>query len=207
MKPSPYWGFRATYWSRRKPSFGAMYDFTHDKAIMIKPQQVKQSGTRDGKPVPPLELISETFEQVNFRHGLNYNTLNAVFRLENLRPRITPYAGVGVGLMAPFVFVERKGQTKAERTYKRKITGLTFQVLGGIDWRVLLPDRISIFSEYKMNYSMSDAPLKGGGSLKNNFLANQIIPFGFTFRAPLPGGSPARRPRRAYGPPQPPVLP
>ena len=183
----PYWGARATYWSRRMAAVGVMFDYTHDKAFLWKRQEVKQSGMRDGKPVPPLESVTKTFTQLKFSHGLNFATLNAVFRLQGLRPRITPYVGVGIGLSVPHVYMQREGQTKKTRTYKHMIAGPTFQVLGGVDWRIFASDKFSWFTEYKLNHSRNDAALKGGGSLKTKLWSRQVIPLGFTFRAPLPG--------------------
>jgi len=182
----PYWGARFTYWSQKKPVFGAMLDYTHAKAILWHRQKLEQSGTRDGKPVPKEESVTETFRRLDFTHGLNFIALNGMLRFQGIHPRITPYVGIGVGPTFPHVYLWREGQPRETRTYKHMITGPTFQVLAGVDWRVFVADSFSWFTEYKLNYSMHNAPLKGGGTLKTNLWSHQIVPLGFTYRPPMP---------------------
>ena len=182
----PYWGARFTYWSQNRPMLGTMLDYTHAKVILWHRQKPEQSGTRDGKPVPKTEWVTETFRRLDFTHGLNFIAINGMLRLPRMHPRITPYVGIGIGPTFPHVYLWREGKPRETRTYKHMITGPTFQVLAGVDWRIFVADNISWFTEYKLNYSRHNAPLKGGGTLKTNLWTHQIVPLGFTYRPPMP---------------------
>ena len=182
----PYWGVRTTYWPARLRSVGFMFDYSHAKVAAVKSQQLNQSGTRDGKPVPPREPFSKTFRKLEFTHGLNFFTLNALYRLTGLHAKVAPYLGIGVGLSWPHVDTRRAGWDKETRTYVHQVTGPTVQVLGGLEWRVLRTERASAFTEYKLNYSANKAKLKGGGSLETDLWTHQV-PVGLSYhyrRAP-----------------------
>jgi len=184
FKTEPYWGLRATYWNPKLNGIGLMFDYTHAKASALKTQQLTQSGTRDGQEVPPKEPFSKTFRKLEFTHGLNFVTLNALYRVNWLHARIAPYAGVGIGLSIPHVDTRRAGASIKSRTYKHQITGLAFQALGGIEWRLTRSGRASAFTEYKLNRSTNQARLNGGGSLETDLWTHQI-PVGFSYHHPL----------------------
>ncbi len=181
FKTEPYWGVRTTYWNPKLNGIGLMIDYTHAKASALKTQQLTQSGTRDGKDVPPKEPFSATFRKLEFTHGLNFITLNALYRVNWLHARIAPYAGVGIGLSIPHVDTRRAGAPKDTRTYKHQITGLAFQALGGIEWRLSRSGRVSAFTEYKLTHTSNHAKLKGGGTLDTDMWTHQV-PVGVSYR-------------------------
>lgn len=180
LKTEPYWGVRTTWWPGKLRGLGFMFDYTHAKATALKDQVVTQSGTRDGKPVPDKEPFDATFRKLEFTHGLNFFTLNAVYRTRALHSRIAPYAGIGIGLSVPHVDTNRSGAPDEARTYSHQITGLAFQALGGIEWRLLRSGRASAFTEYKLTYTSNKGNLNGGGSIETDLWTHQV-PIGFSY--------------------------
>lgn len=176
LKTSPYYGIRGVDWSARVPRFGVMIDFTHAKATAIRSQKVAQSGTRLGRPVPPVEPITETFRKLEFTHGLNFFTVNAVYRLAGWRRRSIPYLGVGLGFMIPHAEVWRAGQPKAKRYLEAVVTGPAAQIFGGIEWKIFVSDRFSAISEYKLTRAYNDVHLHDGSHVKADLWVN-----GFNF--------------------------
>lgn len=180
FKWEPYWGVRATYWNAKLRGIGFMFDYTHAKVSALKTQELTQSGTRDGQAVPAKEPFSATFRKLEFTHGLNFATLNAVYRAGGPQRRISPYAGIGIGLSVPHVDTNRAGAARKERTYSHQITGVTFQALGGLQWWFLRSGRASAFAEYKLNYSSNLGMLNRGGTLETDLWTNQV-PVGFSY--------------------------
>ncbi len=171
----PYYGVRGTYWTAAAPKFGAMIDFTHAKSISRRKEEVEQTGTRDGKPVPPREAVGETFTKLEYSHGLNFLTLNAVYRMSGWHRRFVPYLGAGAGLMIPHTEIARKDIGRQNWTYRYEITGPGFQGLAGIEWRLFPSDRYAFFTEYKLGYAINSSELLEGGTLKNQLLVHQAI--------------------------------
>ncbi len=184
FKTEPYWGVRVTWWNPRLASVGFMFDYSHAKASAVKTQEMTQSGSRDGQEVPPREPFSKTFRRLEFTHGLNFFTLNALYRANWLHERMAPYAGIGIGLSVPHVEFRRAGAEKETRTFVHQVTGLTFQALGGIEWRASRGGTFSAFTEYKLNFSSNRADLNGGGLLETDLWTHQA-PVGFSYHRRL----------------------
>jgi len=180
FKTEPYWGVRAAWWSPKLANIGVMFDYSHAKASALKSQELTQSGTRDGQEVPEKEAFSKTFRKLEFTHGLNFFTLNALYKANWLHERMVPYAGIGIGLSVPHVDTRRAGAPKETRTYTHQITGLAFQALGGIEWRTPRSGRFSAFTEYKLTRTSNEAKLNGGGLLEFDFWTHQV-PVGFSY--------------------------
>ena len=174
FRPSPYYGARGIDWNSKLPTLGAMVDYTHAKATAIRSQTVSQSGKRDGEQVPPNEPFSATFHKLEFTHGYNFLTLNGVYRAAGLHRRIVPYAGLGIGFMVPFVHVRLPGRPKSEDVLEAQMTGVAYQLFGGIEWRIFKSDRTSAFTEYKLNYTINDARLHDGGMVSTNIWLHQF---------------------------------
>ena len=166
----PYYGVRGTYWTARAPKFGVMLDFAHAKAISIRDQAVEQTGTRDGKPVPAKEPVKETFTKLEYSHGLNFLTLNAVYRMSGWHGRFVPYLGAGAGLMIPHTEIARKDIGRQNWTYRYEITGPGFQGLAGIEWRFFPSDRYAVFTEYKAGLAVNSTELLEGGNGREHAL-------------------------------------
>jgi hypothetical protein len=166
----PYYGYRAIYWSDR---YGVMLDFTHIKAIAIKDRPVQQSGFKDGDHVPPQAPVSATLKRLEFTHGYNLLTLNALRRGAPRGPNLIPYVGLGLGVAIPHVEVQRTDPPQSARTDEYQITGPALQVLGGIEWR--FGRRLSLFVEYKLSCAMIRGDLVGGGKVTTNLCTHQLL--------------------------------
>jgi lipid A oxidase len=170
FRPPPYYGYRAICWLSDR--YGVMLDFTHIKAIAIKNRPGQQSGFKDGDHVPTQAPVSATLKRLEFTHGYNLLTLNALRRASMRAPNLMPYAGVGLGVAIPHVEVQRAGKPQSTRTYEYQITGPALQLLGGIEWR--LGRRLSLFVEYKLTCAMIRGDLVGGGKVTTNLCTHQV---------------------------------
>ena len=170
FRPPPYYGYRAICWLSDR--YGVMLDFTHIKAIAIKNRPGQQSGFKDGDHVPTQAPVSATLKRLEFTHGYNLLTLNALRRASMRGPNLIPYAGVGLGVAIPHVEVQRADKPQSTRTYEYQITGPALQLLGGIEWR--LGRRLSLFVEYKLTCAMIRGDLVGGGKVTTNLCTHQV---------------------------------
>lgn len=175
FKPSPYYGGRGVDWNTRIPSIGLMVDFTHAKATAIRSQTVSLMGKHKGEDTPATAPFESILGKLEFTHGLNFLTLNGVYRATGLHPRIVPYAGIGLGFMLPHVEVWRAGQKHKDEVHGPQLTGIAAQVIGGVEWRVFKSDRRSLFTEYKLTYTTNDVSLNDGGIINANIWVNQFI--------------------------------
>jgi hypothetical protein len=167
----PYYGYRAIYWPGGR--YGVMLDFTHIKAIAIKDRPVQQSGFKDGDHVQPQAPVSATLKRLEFTHGYNLLTLNALRRGAPRGPNLIPYVGLGLGVAIPHVEVQRTDPPQSARTDEYQITGPALQVLGGIEWR--FGRRLSLFVEYKLSCAMIRGDLVGGGKVTTNLCTHQLL--------------------------------
>jgi lipid A oxidase len=162
FKSPIYYGLRAMHWPATG-RLGGMLDFTHAKAISVREQSVRFTGTRNGKPADGTAKIDETFRHLEFSHGHNMLTLNGLLSLGKLTPALRPYVGGGFGVSLPHTEVQFRDEAK--RTYEYQITGPVGQVLAGIEIR--LP-RVSIIAEYKLSLAPYWAPLSARDGSKGN---------------------------------------
>ena len=186
----PFYGVRGIYWLPAMPAFGAMIDFTHAKSISLRKREVDQTGTRDGEPVPARQAIAATFTKLEYSHGLNFLTLNAVYRFRGWYRRFLPYIGAGAGLVIPHTEIARKGVARQDWTYRYEVTGPGFQGLAGLEMRLFPLRRYAVFAEYKAGYAINSTELLEGGTVKTNLWAHQAIlgVYG-NLRGPLPVGA------------------
>ena len=171
----PFYGVRGIYWLPAMPALGAMIDFTHAKSISLRKHEVDQTGTRDGEPVPPREAVEATFTKLEYSHGLNFLTLNAVYRFKGWYQRFLPYIGAGAGLVIPHTEIARKGVARQDWTYRYEVTGPGFQGFAGLELRLFPARRYAIFAEYKAGYAINSTELLEGGTVKTNLWAHQAI--------------------------------
>jgi hypothetical protein len=172
FKPPPYYGLRGIVWAANGRQ-GVMLDFTHIKAKALKHSRVEQSGTRDGRPVPPHEKLSATFSKLEFTHGYNILTLNAMRRRAPAAGKLVAYAGAGGGIAIPHVEVGRAGWRAKTRTSEYQLSGPAAQILGGVEWR--FSPRLSLFVEYKLSCSLISGAVKGGGRVETNLCTHQLL--------------------------------
>lgn len=152
FKSPIYYGLRAIRW---EPSsrFGAMFDFTHAKAIANAEDTATFTGTHNSRPMPPRATIGDTFRHLEFSHGHNLVTLNGMARLGMLT-RLRPYVGAGAGITLPHTEIGFKGENA--RTYTYQFAGFAGQALVGVEVPL---GRTSVFFEYKFTYAPYDVPL------------------------------------------------
>lgn len=157
FSPPPYWGVRGTYW--RNDRWGYGIDFTHAKVI-----------------ADPATRAANGFSRLEFTDGLNILTANVWRRWENDANRWTPYVGAGLGFAFPYVEVDSAGGSIREY----QITGPAVALVAGVKYE--LSDRWGIYGEYKGTYSVNEADLASGGSLKTDIITNAInIGVSFSF--------------------------
>lgn len=153
FKSPIYYGLRARHWPAAS-RLGTMLDFTHSKAIAPFEATAAFTGTFQGKALPPQAKVGDVFKHLEFSHGHNFLTLNALTRLGGLR--LQPYVGAGAGISLPHT--EIGFHDEPGRTYEYQYAGLTGQVLAGLELRL---GAASVFIEYKLSYSPYDVPLSG----------------------------------------------
>jgi lipid A oxidase len=148
----PYWGVRGTWWLNdfNLPHWGVALDYTHAK-------------------VKAAHLGTIPFSHLEFTDGLNTAALNALYRMP-LTNRFTAYAGVGAGVAFPHV--EVRTIPDQGTTWNYQVSGPTVQGLVGINMDIAYG--VSVFAEYKANFSWNDADLVGGGTLKTDVLTHQF---------------------------------
>jgi len=154
FKSPIYYGLRAQHWSSPGAAVGTMLDFTHAKAIARADDRATFSGTRAGKTVAPQARIGEVFKHLEFSHGHNMVTLNALYRMPAFWTRIRPYVGGGAGVAVPHTEIGFRDDEA--RTYEYQYAGLVGQVLAGIEISL---GRSSVFVEYKFSLSPYEVPL------------------------------------------------
>jgi lipid A oxidase len=153
FKSPIYYGVRVQRWAPGD-RVGTMVDFTHSKTITRPDEEVAIKGLIEGAPAPAKAKIGALFKHLEFSHGHNMLTLNGLYRLASLAPRLSPYVGLGVGISLPHTEVERIGETP--RTYEYQYAGPAAQALIGFEVR--LPTT-SLFVEYKFTFADYRAPL------------------------------------------------
>lgn len=146
----PYYGLRATWW--RSATFGIGLEVNHAKVYAADPAALG-------------------FDRLEFTDGLNIVTANMWRRWPGAlaKGRVTPYAGIGLGLAIPHVDIRPTG---GAHTFGYQVTGPAAQAVAGLSWR--MNDRWSLFGEYKATYSANRATLDSGGTLRTNIFTNAL---------------------------------
>jgi len=148
FKSPIYWGVRGTWWLEQMPGWGVSLDYSHTKVY--------------ADPLP------KGWTTLELTDGLNILTLNALYRFEQEGRAWTPYVGAGVGVSIPHVEVQTS--TTAPKTFEYQVAGPAFQIQAGIDYPIF--QSVSMFGEYKGNYTINHMNLVGGGNMKSNIFTN-----------------------------------
>lgn len=143
----PYYGLRAAWW--QSESYGYGMSFTHAKAFANDP-------ARHG------------YDELNFSHGLNFLTVDVWHRLES-RGDLTPYVGLGLGVVVPHVEVTPMGQAS---TVGYQVGGPSVSLVLGMTRPVT--DRWSVFTEFMVNYSDVRADLTTGDRIRTDFVTHAV---------------------------------
>jgi lipid A oxidase len=148
----PYYGFRGTHFFAANPHWGLMLDFTHDKMLAELDAPVALTGVRNGQPINTRETLGQTFSHLQMTDGINFLTLNVVYRgfllTSESRPKgwLQPYVGGGMGVSIPTMETTFIGGLD---THKYEWRGPAFQAMVGT--HVALFEHLSLFFEYKFN--------------------------------------------------------
>jgi lipid A oxidase len=182
-----YYGGRLTYFLDRESPWGFGLEFFHSKVYLDEGASVHVTGTRNGAPVNDTEPVSNTFNDFNCSHGLNYLTADAFYRFFLGQPdsksfinRIQPYLGAGVGITIPHVEVELANQPRYEQY---EFGGLGVQAIAGVSFSIT--KHIQLFTEYKFTYANLDKLDFSNGVTSGNIsfdsMANHLV-FGASYR-------------------------
>jgi hypothetical protein len=180
FKSPIYYGVRVMRWPG-SGRIGGMLDFTHAKAISLREQMVRFSGTRNGRPADGTVLNDATFRHLEFSHGHNMLTLNALLGLWRPTPLLRPYVGAGAGVSLPHTEVQFRDDAK--RTYEYQITGAVGQVVAGLELR--LPSS-SVLFEYKFSLAPYWVPLSARDGSKGNAFIDYWHQIGSWLRGEAP---------------------
>ena len=181
-KMPPYHGFRGTWWFPLGRAIGATADLVYIKVVANQDHLVRQSGTRDGIPVPGKEPVSATFRRLEFTDGLNLLTGGIIYRMPFFG-RVMPYIGIGAGLSLPHAEVQRSGA--AQKTFSYQWAGFAFHVFAGVEYSIAKSG--SLFTEYRLSYATNKVALIDGGTLKTNLWVNHFAAGGTGYIRPALG--------------------
>jgi hypothetical protein len=87
------------YWLNINPSWGLMVDYSRAKIYGDLGSTVEVSGTRDGAAMNGSDVVSNTFDILEFTDGLNEIYFGVIYHWQH--ERWTPYVGLGVGFAFP----------------------------------------------------------------------------------------------------------
>lgn len=65
-----------------------------------------------------------------------------------------------------------RGHSPSGRTFDYEFGGVTLQAQAGITYQI--SERLSVFGEYKGNYSFVDVPIDSGARLKTDIITNAV---------------------------------
>lgn len=181
-KMPPYHGFRGTWWFPLGRAIGATADLVYIKVVANQDHLVRQSGMRDGIPVPGKEPVSATFRRLEFTDGLNLLTGGIIYRMPFFG-RVMPYIGIGAGLSLPHAEVQRSGA--AQKTFSYQWAGFAFHVFAGVEYSIAKSG--SLFTEYRLSYATNKVALIDGGTLKTNLWVNHFAAGGTGYIRPALG--------------------
>ncbi len=157
FSPPPYYGLRGIWWRDDGP-LGFGLEFTHNKVYATD-----------------ATLAASGFSRLELTNGVNVLTANAMYRWQAPDRAWTPYVGAGLGMAIPHVEVSSPGGV----TYEYQVTGPAARWVLGVSRD--LSDRWRIFGEYNGTYSMHEADLSNGGTLKTDLVTNALN-LGLAFR-------------------------
>lgn len=160
----PYYGIRAGYFFEKYPWFGTAIEFFHFKIVGETDETKRFTGTRGGAPINAQTRVDSVVQQFEITHGVNYVTLDALFRYSLFKDpdrfphgRVQLYGGFGAG---PVI-------THAENTVEGlkndggyEVGGAGVQAFVGV--RTLLFKHFGVFAEYKFSHSGLEVDVAGG---------------------------------------------
>jgi hypothetical protein len=160
----PYYGIRVGYFFETYPWLGGGLEFFHFKVYADVDEARPLQGLRAGSAVNTTAPVNSVIQQFNVSHGVNFLTLDALFRYRFLpnpeqfpNGRIQLYGGVGLGpvITHPETKIDN---VRSEPGYE--VAGLGVQSFAGV--RVLLFKYVGLFAEYKFTHARLDLSVASG---------------------------------------------
>ncbi|NOX83698.1 MAG: outer membrane beta-barrel protein [Alphaproteobacteria bacterium] len=171
---SPYWGARATYWFSDGSGWGVMLDYTHAKIRAVSDATVTLTGNTGASAAAPGDYaVSALFDRLEFTDGISFVTLSAMYRFQPIS-KFQPYVGVGGGLSIPHVEVTGGALSALPTTFSYEIGSATVQALAGVD--LPLNDMVSLYGEFRLNYTPVNAPLSNSAfEIDTDLFTKQLL--------------------------------
>ncbi len=156
FEPPPYYGARVIWWQEGGLGYGV--ELTHTKAY-----------------ASDADRAALGFSRFEFTDGHNIITANVVKRWDNKWGKLTPYAGLGLGVAVPHV----DANDGVNRTFGYQYTGPAFRITAGAKYDI--NERWAAFSEYQFVMSQNNVDLAGGHNVKMRLTTNAIN-FGVSYK-------------------------
>ena len=164
FKDPPYYGVRAGYFFERYPWLGLAVEFFHMKITADTSDVRPVDGTRNGVALSGGAKVNSIVQRFAVTHGVNYLTLDALFRYPLLqsperfpRGRLQLYTGVGLGPVIGHPET-RVDNIRSEPGYE--LAGLGVQ--GFVGARFLILKNLGLFTEYKFSHSALEVTVPSG---------------------------------------------
>src|SRR5438552_3412648 len=147
-----YYGGRLAYFLPKQPQWGFGLEFFHAKIYLNTEDTVRVTGTRSGQRVNDSERVGDTIESFNISHGLNFLTVDAMYRWilgergKNFLGRFQPYVGGGIGVAIAHV----ESMVGGIRFEEYQLHGPAYQAFCGLNFE--LTKHFSLFTDYKFTY-------------------------------------------------------
>ena len=167
----PWYGLRAGYFFEKYPWLGVSLEFFHFKMIADTAEQRRVTGTRSGAPIDATTRVDSLVQQFQVTHGVNYLTLDALFRYSLLKDRerfrhgrVQLYGGFGAG---PVITHAENRIDQVKNDEKSEVAGAGVQAFVGA--RALLFKYFGVFAEYKFTHAgLKVGVASGDGRVSEN---------------------------------------
>lgn len=167
----PYYGLRAGYFFESHSWLGLAVEFFHFKIDAEVSDVRPLRGTHTGSSVAGAVQVKSLVQQFEVSHGVNYLTLDALFRYPLMTSpeqfphgRLQLYTGVGLGPVIAYPET-RIDNVRSGSGYE--VAGLGVQGFVGV--RFLIYKYLGVFGEYKFTHSaLSVSVPSGTGHVQEN---------------------------------------
>lgn len=147
MSSQPDYGVRVTWWQNETYGWGV--DLNHASFPKVNANSADNN-----------------LNTLDLSGGLNLFTVNAYRRWKATENIFVPYIGAGLGMAMPVVTFDSSGSITTEH----QAAGPAIQWVAGASYAVT--ERVSVFGEYRGNYSVNSLGPDSGGTLNSNILTS-----------------------------------
>ncbi|HDP94709.1 MAG TPA: hypothetical protein ENN40_05030 [Candidatus Aminicenantes bacterium] len=156
----PYYGYRLMHFFRRNPHIGLGIEFTHHKLFLNDPrQQVRISGTFQGKSFDQSQPASDFIDYLSVSHGVNHLNLVVTYRWMLAQTasipdgRWQPFVATGFGPAFPHLELKLAQDFPQWSEYAYQAGWRNFNFSAGIGMRFKFSPYLGAYLEYKFSYS------------------------------------------------------